>query len=136
MFSPRKIVVAVTFSFAGAMAWSAPARAQEPPPPELEALIAPTLEEASGVALARNQIAASDLLGAVASLERVMLAHPDAVEARLLYASLLCRLDDRNGARLEVSLLRGNAVPEAAWAEVTGACGDLPRPDAPSGAAQ
>lgn len=82
----------------------------------------------SGMALARRQIAAADLPGAVATLERLLFAHPDIVPPRLLYASLLCRLDDRQGAELELGLLTGKRIADSDWAEVTAACGPLPRP--------
>jgi hypothetical protein len=112
-----------------------PAQAQDVPA-ELEALIAPAQEEAGGIALARQQIAESDLLGAAATLERVMIADPEAIEARLLHAGLLCRLDDRAGARVALGLLRGQAVADAAWQEFTGACGAMPRPEAQPGSGQ
>ena len=106
---------------------SSPVHAQPDAAAELDALIGPTQEVASGMTLARRQIGESDLIAAVATLERVLLAHPDATEARLLYASLLCRLDDPAGARVEIRLLRGEGVPESAWAEVTNACGAIAR---------
>lgn len=104
-----------------------PVHAQDEPPPEIESLIAPTLEVGSGIALARTQIADSDLVAAVATLERVLIANPEANDARLLYASLLCRLDDPAGARVEIDYLRGQAIADDAWAEVTGACGPTAR---------
>jgi hypothetical protein len=82
----------------------------------------------SGVALARRQMAARDLLGALGTLERVLFAHPEAVPPRLLYASLLCRVDDAEGAGVELNLLAGNPIADADWAEVTAACGPMPRP--------
>jgi len=108
--------------------FSFPLHAQEPAPPELEALIAPSLDPATGIAFARTQIGDNDLLGAAGTLERVMIVNHDAHDARLLYASVLCRLDDAAGARVELSLLRGQDVTDPAWAEVTAACGALPRP--------
>ncbi|MES2441806.1 MAG: tetratricopeptide repeat protein [Pseudomonadota bacterium] len=78
--------------------------------------------------LADRQRAEGDLVGAVATLERVLLANPGADEARLIHASLLCRLDDPAGARVEIGQLAGHAVADAAWAEVVAACGALPRP--------
>lgn len=113
-----------------------PAHAQDQVPAELEALIAPALEEASGVALARRQIADSDLLGAAATLERVMIADPEAIAARLLHAGVLCRLDDRAGARVQLSMLRGQTIADPAWNEFTAACGAMPRPQAQPGSGQ
>jgi hypothetical protein len=103
------------------------APAQEDP----DSLVAATRQLDSGVALARRQIAAADLTGALGTLERVLFATPEAVPPRLLYASLLCRLDDRQGAELELSLLAGKRIADPDWAGVTAACGSVPRPAAP-----
>ena len=98
---------------------------------DLDVLANATLQVDSGLALARQQIAASDLPGALGALERVLLAHPEAVPPRLLYASLLCRLDDRQGAELELGLLAGKQIADADWAGVQAACGSVARPAAP-----
>jgi hypothetical protein len=92
-------------------------------PASADLVIDRSLTAESGLALSRGQIAEGDLPGAVATLERVLLAWPAAVAPRLLYASLLCRLDDRQGAKIELDLMRGRPAPDAAWAEVTAACG-------------
>ncbi len=96
-----------------------------------DALAAATLQTDSGMALARRQIAASDLTGALGTLERVLFAHPEAVPPRLLYASLLCRLDDRQGAELELGLLAGKPIADGDWAGVQAACGAIARPAPP-----
>ena len=98
---------------------------------DLDSLATATEQVNSGMALARGQIAASDLPGALGTLERVLLAHPENVPPRLLYASLLCRLDDRQGAELELGLLAGKAVADADWTGVEAACGAVTRPAAP-----
>ena len=85
----------------------------------------------SGMALARRQAGETDLPGALGTLERLLFAHPQAVPARLLYASLLCRLDDRQGAELEIGLLAGAPIADADWAEVRSACGSIERPAPP-----
>ena len=108
----------------GAALLAPAALAQEDP----ETLVAASLQVDSGMALARRQIAASDLTGALATLERVLFAHPEIVPPRLLYASLLCRLDDRQGAELELGLLAGKRIADSDWAGVTAACGPVPRP--------
>ncbi len=95
-----------------------------------DALAAATRQVDSGMALARRQIAASDLTGALGTLERVLFGHPEAVPPRLLYASLLCRLDDRQGAELELGLLAGKPTADSDWAGVAAACGPVPRPAA------
>ena len=103
------------------------ARAQD----DADALAAATQKADSGMALARRQIAAADLTGALGTLERVLFGHPEQVQPRLLYASLLCRLDDRQGAELEIGLLAGKPIADSDWAGVTAACGPVPRPAPP-----
>ena len=95
---------------------------------DAEPLIAPTLQVDSGMALARQQIGDDDLLGAVGTLERVLIQNPESIGPRLLYVTLLCRLDDRQGATVELNLMPSRTVPDANWTEVTQACGPMPRP--------
>jgi hypothetical protein len=106
---------------------SPPALAQD----DLNGLAAATEQVESGMALARRQIAAADLPGALGTLERVLFAHPEIVPPRLLYASLLCRLDDRQGAELELGLLAGKQIADADWAGVAASCGSIERPAPP-----
>jgi hypothetical protein len=96
-----------------------------------DSLAAATGQLDTGMALARRQAAASDLPGAVGTLERVLFAHPESVPPRLLYATLLCRLDDRQGAELELGLLAGKRIEDSDWAGVAAACGTIERPAAP-----
>jgi hypothetical protein len=98
---------------------------------DLDALAAATMQVDSGMTLARRQIADADLTGALGSLERILFAHPEAVPPRLLYASLLCRLDDRQGAELELRLLAGKPIDDSDWAGVSAACGSVERPAPP-----
>ena len=95
---------------------------------DAETLVTASQRVESGMALARRQIAASDLTGALGTLERVLFAYPEIVPPRLLYASLLCRLDDAQGAELELGLLAGKRIADSDWAGVTAACGPVPRP--------
>jgi hypothetical protein len=103
------------------------ARAQD----NADTLIDASRQVDSGLALANRQIAASDLLGALGTLERVQFAHPEAVPPRLLYISLLCRLDDREGAEVELGLLAGKPIADPDWNAVVAACGPVPRPAPP-----
>src|SRR5688572_3708864 len=105
-----------------AAAMLAPAAAAQD---DADALAAATLQVDSGMALARRQIAASDLTGALGTLERVLFGHPEVVAPRLLYAALLCRLDDRQGAELELGLLDGKPIADSDWASVSAACGPV-----------
>ena len=97
---------------------------------DADGLAAATQQLDSGMTLARRQIAAADLTGALGTLERVLFAFPEAIPPRLLYASLLCRLDDRQGAELELGLLAGKRIADPDWAGVAAACGPVPRPPA------
>lgn len=118
----------VGMGFLAATIFAAPVHAQQEAGTELEALIASLADADAGMALARRQIGDTDLLGALGTLERAMFAQPDAVAHRLLYASLLCRLDDPAGAAVEVALLGRQDITDESWAELTAACGPLPRP--------
>jgi hypothetical protein len=120
-----------TAIFAGTIL-SSPLPAQ-PRPDDFESLIGPSLEVDSGLFLARRQIAEGDLPGATATLERVTIAHPEAVPPRLLHIALLCRLDDREGADVELGQLAGTAIPDDVWGEVSAACGAVQRPAPPRG---
>ena len=110
-----------------AMALPGAAGAQDNP----DALIDASRQVDSGLALANRQIAGNDLLGALGTLERVQFAHPEAVPPRLVYISLLCRLDDREGAEVELSLLVGKPIADSDWAGVAAACGPVTRPAPP-----
>ena len=96
-----------------------------------ELLVDASQQVESGMALARRQAAETDLPGALGTLERLLFVHPEAVPARLLYASLLCRLDDRRGAELEIGLLAGKPIADPDWTEVGAACGSIERPAPP-----
>ncbi|MBK5265019.1 MAG: hypothetical protein JJE34_07290 [Alphaproteobacteria bacterium] len=91
----------------------------------LDMLSRATDNAASGLALARKLIESGDLLGAMASLERVMINHPESNEALLLHASLLCRVDDRGGSLIEFDELRGRDFPDQVWADATAPCAAL-----------
>lgn len=110
-----------------ALAFAAPAYAQSDPADEIDVIVTASQGVAPAMQLARQQIAEDDLVGATATLERVLIDHPEADDALLLHASLLCRLDDIPGARMEIAQLKGVKGSEAGWAEVTAACGPIPR---------
>jgi hypothetical protein len=103
------------------------ASAQTNPFAELNAMVDASAPD-SGVALARRQIAAGELNGALGTLERVLMNAPRADGALLLHVSLLCRVDDRPGARAEVAEMRGINPSHPGWAEVDAACGPGLRP--------
>lgn len=60
---------------------------------------------------AQNQIANGELLGASATLERILLVNPNLADVRLLYAVVLYRLDSLNEAQKELDLLKSVPLP-------------------------
>lgn len=102
--------------------WSIPALAQDSEIAALDRLSERSSSAESAIELAREQAAAGDLLGAAATLERVLIADEDADDARLAYAAILCRLDDRQSAQLELQAVRGRGG-QAARDEAAKACG-------------
>jgi uncharacterized protein HemY len=76
----------------------------------------------SGLAMVRDQISRGELPAAMATLERLMINHPDADEVQLQHASLLCRLDDRSGASVEFDALRRRTFSDRAWMDATAPC--------------
>lgn len=91
-------------------------------PAQLDALARATATPAAGIALARRQVTAGNMLDALATLERVIINSPQNNEARLLHAAVMCRLDDRQGAMVELDQIRGRQIADAAWAEANEAC--------------
>ncbi len=102
--------------------WANPALAQDSEIAALDTLIERSSSAESAIALAREQADAGDLLGAAATLERVLIGDEDADDARLAYAAILCRLDDRQSAQLELQTVRGRGG-QAARDEAAKACG-------------
>lgn len=79
---------------------------------ELEALSRGSATPGAGIALARRQMGRGELTDALATLERVLINHPQARDAQLLRAGVLCQLDDRGGSTAEFGQLRGRGVSE------------------------
>lgn len=111
-------LISVAFCMGAALA--APAVAETPA--QLDTLIQATAQPGTGIALARRQIAAGDMLDALGTLERVIINNPQSNEARMLHAGVMCRLDDRQGALVELDQLRGRQIPDSLWAEANAAC--------------
>jgi Tfp pilus assembly protein PilF len=104
---------------------SAPALADTPA--QLDQQLRATAKVPSGLGLVRQQLRDGDLTGALASVERVIILDPLNAEARLLHASLLCRLDDRPGSQTEFDPMRGHDLPDPLWQEETAHCQE-PKP--------
>ncbi|WP_116083438.1 tetratricopeptide repeat protein [Tropicimonas sp. IMCC34011] len=79
---------------------------------------APAFAQGTGdLDAARASIAAGEVQAALAPLERILLARPEADDARLLYARTLYDLGDYEGAERELRLLEGRLGPgDAAYA--------------------
>ena len=116
----RFVAAAWFLALAGSALAVSPVRAETPA--ELDALARATVQPGTGIALAREQIGSGDLLDALATLERVILNHPGNEEARLLHAGVMCRIDDRRGALVELDILRNRDFSESLWNEATAPC--------------
>jgi hypothetical protein len=110
-----------------AVAVAAPAFAQEA---DVDALLDASATPEGAQALAKQQEGEGDLTGAAATLERALLTHPRASAVRLQYVALLCRLDDRQRAAVELAKAGGTS------GEVQSACGDIVRAEAATGNAR
>jgi hypothetical protein len=92
---------------------------------ELDTLVQASAKPKEGLALARAQAAAGAWLDALATLERVLATDPKHKHSRLLHASILCRLDDADGAKVEFSRLKSGDYKKADWAEAIAPCNAL-----------
>ena len=101
---------------------AAPALAQDDPAAELDALSRETATGAGGLALARSQSGSGDLLGALATIDRILMTEPTAGQALLLRASLLCRIDDKAGGAAQFARLRKRDFARNDWAQASQAC--------------
>jgi hypothetical protein len=130
---PRRILARAVAGLAFAAA-AAPGAAQDEP--AIAALIAESDSPANAMATARQQSDSGDLTGAASTLERALLADPNAHHARLLYAATLCRLGDPQGARIEIAKLDRQDIDPAGWREANEACGGTLRRPLPAEASQ
>lgn len=110
----------ITASLPVLLALSAPASAQSLA--ELDRLSDLTEEEDSGIAAAQEQAQRGAYLEALATLERVMAAHPRSAGARLLHAVYLCRIDDRQGGLVEIDQMDEDLFGEANIADARERC--------------
>ena len=89
---------------------------------DLDLLVQGSAKPADGLALARSQAAGGAFLDALATLDRVLAIDPKHKQAKLLHASLLCRIDDADGASLEFGRLKKSSYKKAEWAEAIAPC--------------
>ncbi len=108
---------------AGAALLTVPAAAQTLE--ELDTLVSASAKPKEGLALARTQAGAGVWLDALATLDRVLAAEPKHKQARLLRASILCRLDDLGGAKLEFARIKSGDYKKADWAAAIAPCNAL-----------
>ncbi len=60
---------------------------------------------------AKSQVARGDLLAASATLERILMVHPDLAQVRLFYGLVLFRLDSLQEAERELAAIRHEPMP-------------------------
>ena len=89
---------------------------------DLDRLVQASVKSADGLALARSQASSGALLDALATLDRVLAVEPKHKQARLLHASLLCRIDDRDGAAVEFSRLKSKDYKKVDWNAALAPC--------------
>lgn len=92
---------------------------------DLDRLIVASQKPADGLTLARSQADSGALLEAIATLERVLAVDPKHKSARLFHASMLCRIDDLDGARVEFSRLKPGDYKKPDWAAAVAPCNAL-----------
>lgn len=89
---------------------------------ELDQLVQTGAKPKNGLELARTQAGEGAWLEALATLERVLAADPKHKQARLLHASILCRIDDPDGATLEFSRIKAGDYKKADWSAARAPC--------------
>lgn len=106
----------------GGLALLAASAAQAEAIDELDQALGSSAKAAQVLDLARQQAAGGQLLEALASSERALFLDSKSQAARLLHATLLCRLDDPRGAAAEFSLLKQRDFKKADWQGATAHC--------------
>lgn len=86
---------------------------------DFEAVLAAPDDPDINLSYARQAVDAGDLSGAAGALERVLIADPNRHGARLLYAVILYRLEDLQGARDQLDLLDPVTLTPLQRAEAT-----------------
>ena len=91
---------------------------------ELDALSDLSADEGAGITAAREQAGRGEYLEALATLERVLAAHPRSHDARLIHAIYLCEIDDKRGGLVEIDKLKEKNYGERLLAEARAMCGE------------
>ena len=109
-----------TLAAACVIAGAAPTAAQTVE--DLDRIVDASAKPAEGMAMAQTQVSSGALLEAIATLDRVLATDPKHKPAKLLRASLLCRVDDRSGAAVAFTRLKEKDYKKAEWAEALEPC--------------
>lgn len=88
----------------------------------LDTEIVESSTEQTALQLAARQIDNSDLSGAATTLERYLIADPEALVVRAEYAITLCRLDDLQAGRFEVAKMAGSELDQATTGRIQAEC--------------
>jgi thioredoxin-like negative regulator of GroEL len=115
---PRTQMTAIAAAFA--LAGAAPLAAETVE--DLDRIVDVSAKPADGLAMAQSQISSGALLEAIATLDRVLAREPKHKAAKLLRASLLCRVDDRGGAAAAFTRLKEKDYKKDEWAAALVPC--------------
>jgi len=115
--------LSAAFLYAAAIAFAGAASAQTLE--DLDRLAQASVKPKEGLVLAQSQAGAGDWLEALATLERVLAIDPKNKQARLMHASLLCSVDDPEGAKVEFARLKSGAYKKAEWTAAIAPCANL-----------
>lgn len=89
---------------------------------ELDRIVDASAKPAEGFPMAQSLVASGAMLEAIATLDRVLAADPKHKPAKLLRASLLCRVDDRGGAAVAFTRLKEKDYKKDEWAAALEPC--------------
>lgn len=99
---------------------------------QLDALSDVAADEAGGIAFARAQADRGEYLEALSTLERVLASFPTSHTALLDHAATLCMVDDLQGGRVELQLLRERDYDARELSDARAICDGVPTVSAPS----
>tara|TARA_R110001606_G_scaffold56209_11_gene136396 strand:- start:460 stop:933 length:474 start_codon:yes stop_codon:yes gene_type:complete len=88
----------------------------------LDAEVVESSTEQTALQLAARQIESKDLSGAATTLERYLITDPESLVVRVEYAITLCRLDDLQAGRFEVTKMAGSEIDQATADRVKAEC--------------
>lgn len=88
----------------------------------LDRIVDASAKPGDGLAMAQSQVSSGALLEAIATLDRVLASDPKHKSAKLLRASLLCRVDDRSGAAVAFTRIKEKDYKKADWAAALEPC--------------